>query len=127
MTFEYQIFPDKRCIVQCFSGEMSLQDVVRCSELMWKDARYDRSFDGISDLRGCTTKAALPDVKALVTHLRNPQASVGRWATIIYDPRATALTMLVRQAMPWFAIDIFSSWKGACAALDLPQEKFKAP
>lgn len=128
MTFEYQIFPEKRCIVQCFTGEVSLEDVMRCCQEMWADARYDRSYDGISDLRQCTTKAVPADVAALVGFLRNPQTSVGRWATIFSDPKSTALTMLVRRAIrPWMWIEVFSSWEGACRGLgvDVPQQGWK--
>ena len=127
MTFEYQIFPEKRCIVQSFTGEVSLQDVVRCSELMRRDERYDRSFDGISDLRRCTPKAGLTDVGELVAFFKNPQTSAGRWAAILSDPRGTALTMLMGRAVrPWMWIEVFSSWDGACKALgvELAQDGF---
>lgn len=120
MNFAYRIFPEKRCIVQCFWGDVSLRDVIECSKSMWADAAYDPAFDGISDLRGCTTRAVPSDVPALIAFLRNPQASSGRWATIFTDPRGTALTMLFKNAIfPKLWIEIYSSWEGACKALNL--------
>jgi hypothetical protein len=48
---DYAIFPAKRLILERLSGPISYQDLVSLTEKVWNDDLYDKSYNGIIDVR----------------------------------------------------------------------------
>jgi hypothetical protein len=120
MTFEYIVLPDKRCIAQRFTGALTLDDVVACTETMWADTLYDQQYDIISDLT-LSTAAALPrDVYSLISFLKRPETSKGRCAAIFSDPKATALGYFFKSLSTFnHRMRVFSTWEAASEHLQV--------
>ena len=120
MNYRHVVVPEQRLIVLRFTGEVSLGDVMRSSEVLWRDPGYDRTFHIISDLSAVSPRANPRDVVTLRDFYKRPEASIGRWAMIFSDPILTALGLLFRSAA---AIDrrigVFSTWEGACDFLNV--------
>ena len=116
--FDYVILPEVRCIVQRFTGMVTLGDVMEASARMWEDPMYDRHYDVLSDLRGAETSAVPRDVYDLLAFLRRPEVSVGRCAAIFADRKGTALAYFFRAASALNSqMEVFSTWEGAAEYL----------
>ncbi|MEJ1974597.1 MAG: hypothetical protein WDM96_19790, partial [Lacunisphaera sp.] len=125
MKFTYTILPERRLNILRFKGSVSVQDITTVLQQFWADRRYNPEFNGIVSLEGVTTRAKMEDLKVLLDFLENRRQSVGWWAAILTEPKATALALIFKAAFHGsFNLEIVSDWEGACRFLqvDMPAE-----
>jgi hypothetical protein len=128
MKFSYTILPERRLNILRFKGSVSVQDVTTMIQQFWADERYNAEYNGIVSLEGVTTRAKIEDLKVLLTFLESHRESVGWWAAILTEPKATALALIFKAAFQGsFNLEIVSDWEGACRFLqvDLPENVAK--
>ncbi len=125
MKFSYTILPERRLNILRFKGSVSVQDVTTVLQQFWADARYNPEYNGIVSLEGVTTRAKMEDLKVLLDFLENRRQSVGWWAAILTEPKATALALIFKAAFHGsFNLEIVADWEAACRFLqvDMPAE-----
>lgn len=118
MIFHYVILPELRCIALRCKGTLSLSNLMDCSEKLWGDPLYDKSYTGIADFSHATIDVQASDIPLLVDFYKRPQTSTGRWAVVVSDPKSTALILIFKASastQPWF--EIFTSWESSCTFL----------
>lgn len=128
MKFSYTILPERRLSILRFKGSVSVQDVMTVIQQFWADERYNPEYNGIVSLEGVTTRAKIEDLKALLDFLEGHRKSVGWWAAILTEPKATALALIFKAAFHGsFNLEIVADWEAACRFLqvDLPQTAVK--
>jgi len=128
MKFSYTILPERRLNILRLKGSVSIQDVVTVIQQFWADERYNPEYNGIVSLEGVTTRAKIEDLKVLLNFLEERRESVGWWAAILTEPKATALALIFKAAFQGsFNLEIVSDWEGACRFLqvDLPENVAK--
>lgn len=123
MKFRYDIFPEKRLIVQRYAGEISMQDFIICSELMWSDPKYSTGYNGIADLTQSVLKMNLLELPSLATRILGIGCvSKGRWVVLASTPVVTALAFLFQQTIQaHHSLEVFSTWEAACSFLGVEQ------
>lgn len=128
MKFTYEIFPQKRLILQRYAGDFSLGELRAATERLWADPRYDRAYDGIADLSAAGT-TPIEDLRGLIQFLSgNRSLSTGRWAVVVSAPYATACALLYKKAMSHrHPFEVFSTWDGACQFLGADLEPSALP
>ncbi|WP_438483635.1 hypothetical protein [Oleiharenicola lentus] len=118
--YSHTILVEKRTIIQRFSGQVGLGDVIGGINRLWADPAYDRNFNGISDLTACTPSASVSDVRSLTNFvIQKHQLSEGRWVVLVSDPMMTALGILFSRSMTKPSIQVCSTWEAACAYLQI--------
>ena len=119
MKFSYEIFPEQRLILQRYTGNPSLADVVASTRRLWADPRYSKTYDGIVDLSSSSAGISMGDLRALIGFMQqNDQTSTGRWGAVTSSPVTTACAMLYQRALaPRHKFEVFSSWDAACGFL----------
>ena len=123
MNYSYLIDAEKRLIALKFVGELSLSQVIRSSEILWQDPRYDPSFPVICDLTEISARAHVRDVPELLAFYNRPETSSGRLAIVLTEPVSTALAFLFRSTAPMkFRVGLFSTWEAACGFLHIDLE-----
>lgn len=124
MKFSYTILPERRLSILRFKGSVSVKDVTTVIEQFWADSRYNPEYNGIVSMEGVTTRAKMEDLKVLLDFLETHRRSVGWWAAILTEPKATALALIFKAAFHGsFNLEIVSSWDAACRVLgiELPE------
>jgi hypothetical protein len=120
---EYAILPCDRLILERLSGPISYQDIVSLTEKVWSDEKYDKSYDGIVDIRHASldmTRANLELFARLI--LASESASEGRVAVISTKPVETALSYLLADRLTeGAALSVFSTWEAVVGHLGLPE------
>jgi|SRR6478609_7402909 len=125
MKFSYTILPERRLNILRFKGSVSVQDVTTVIQQFWADTRYNAEYNGIVSMEGVTTRAKMEDLKVLLDFLEGSRKSVGWWAAILTEPKATALALIFKAAFHGsFNLEIVSDWEAACRFLqvDMPAE-----
>jgi hypothetical protein len=119
LHFSYEIHPDRRVILQRFTGQFSLADLLAAVRRLWADPMYSRNYDGLVDLSETSMGISMADLRALIGFLRqSPETSTGRWGAVVSSPLTTACAMIYRRAAaPRHQFEVFSSWSAACAFL----------
>lgn len=128
MKFSYTILPERRLNLLRFKGSVSVQDVISSIELFRADERHNPEYHGIVCLEGVTTRAKIEDLKVLLNFLESSHKSVGWWAAIMTEPKATALALIFKAAFQGSVnLEIVSDWEAACRFLqvDLPDNVAK--
>ena len=123
MKFSYTILPERRLNILRFKGSVSVLDVTSSIEQFWADERHNPEYNGIVCLEGVTTRAKIEDLKVLLNFLESQRKSVGWWAAILTEPKATALALIFKAAFQGSVnLEIVSDWEAACRFLqvDLP-------
>lgn len=129
MKFSYTILPERRLNILRFKGSVSVQDVTSVIQQFWTDDRYNPEYNGIVSLEGVTTRAKIEDLKVLLDFLENNRKSVGWWAAIFTEPKATALALIFKAAFHGsFNLEIVADWQAACRFLqvEVPENALKA-
>jgi len=120
MKFSYTILPERRLSILRFKGSVSVQDITTVVQQFWADTRYHPEYNGIVCLEGETTRAKVEDLKVLLDFLEGQRRSVGWWAAIMTEPKATALALIFKAAFHGsFNLEIVSDWEAACRFLQL--------
>ena len=120
MKFSYTILPERRLSILRFKGSVSVQDVTTVVQQFWADTRYHPEYNGIVCLEGVTTRAKVEDLKVLLDFLEGQRRSVGWWAAIMTEPKATALALIFKAAFHGsFNLEIVSDWEAACRFLQV--------
>jgi len=128
MKFTYTILPERRLSILRFKGSVAVKDVTAAIDQFWNDQHYNAEFNGIVSLEGVTTRAKIEDLKVLLNYLETNRKSVGWWAAIMTEPKATALALIFKAAFHGsFNLEIVSDWEAACRFLqvDLPEATVK--
>jgi hypothetical protein len=125
MKFSYNIYPDRRLIVQAYEGSFTLEQLIACTRYLWADPQYSPAFNGITELSAMSPSAGLANLPLLMEFLKNePQLSSGRWAAIVSTPIVTAGTLIYKKSMaPQHMFEVFSTWEAACTFLQIDAEK----
>ncbi len=120
---EYMIAPEKRLVFERLRGPVSPQDLITLMQQIWSDPSYDRSFNGIVDVRESIldlNPSSLESFAQLI--LASESASVGRFAIISSKPIETALSFLIAKKLnKGGSISVFSTWDAVVAYLGLPE------
>jgi|SRR6478609_2007833 hypothetical protein len=120
MKFSYTILPERRLSILRFKGSVSVQDITTVVQQFWADTRYHPEYNGIVCLEGVTTRAKVEDLKVLLDFLEGQRRSVGWWAAIMTEPKATALALIFKAAFHGsFNLEIVSDWEAACRFLQV--------
>lgn len=114
MSYHYEILPDERCILQRFTGEVSLGDVLDALKSLFADRLFDRSYCGITDLRGIDLHVQPHEVDTLIDFVAESGVGTARWALVVDDPKSTALGFLYKRKRG-HAIHICGDWRSACS------------
>ncbi|MEZ4649904.1 MAG: hypothetical protein R3E97_14165 [Candidatus Eisenbacteria bacterium] len=93
MSFHYRILKSPPLILECFHGVIDLPSLESAFQRIRTDPSYDPQADGLAMLIGATVDLRVEQVKELVEGvLSRPNASRGRWALLVTEPIATALS-----------------------------------
>lgn len=112
------IWPERRLVIQRISGVVAVREIIAAIQLLWNDARFRGDFNGIIDLRRCTTTAGQADFRILVEFLKQDCPARGHWVALLDDPKSTALALLFKALNPGpFSFDVCSTWETACRHL----------
>lgn len=122
-NLRYAIFPEKMLLVERMSGPVSYQDVVVLTKEVWGDGLYDKSYDGIIDIRQASIDMGHSGLESFVQLLlASESASEGRVAVISSKPVETALSyLLANKLTKGGSVSVFSTWGGVAAYLGLSE------
>ncbi|MFA6962535.1 MAG: hypothetical protein WC205_17395 [Opitutaceae bacterium] len=121
MNYGHAIDPDRRFIFQVYEGHFSLEQVIACTQRLWADPAYCKSYHGIIDISRMCVSHDIAQVRTYISFLQqDPHTSNVRWATITSSPWLTACAMIYRTAMAErHPIEVFSTWSAATDYLHL--------
>ncbi len=120
VAYSHTINPTKRIIIQRFDGTLSLSAVYQGTEQLWADPKYDRNFNGITDLSHSVVSGTVEDVRALSRFVSSrDQASTGRWAVVTNDPKITAFVLVFSRLLTRPSLSVFSTWTAASAFMQV--------
>ncbi|MEO8207050.1 MAG: hypothetical protein ABI615_12785 [Chthoniobacterales bacterium] len=114
--FSFTILPEKSLILLRLDGSFSLEDLFAATMAVWADPNYSESFRGILDLTRTSLHISVSDLHALTRFLReDKKTSLGRWASVVTSPVATAFVFLYKKALaPRQNMEAFSTVEAAC-------------
>jgi hypothetical protein len=125
MNYGHVIDTQRQFIFQVFSGAFSTAQIIACTQRLWNDPAYSKTYSGIADISLMTPSSGSGDLRAVINFLQSDHhTSEGRWAVITSSPLAAASSMVYKKAMAGrHVLEVFSTWE--CASgflqLDLPQ------
>ena len=124
MKFAYEIFPEKRLILESFEGNVAADELFSAFQKVWKDSNYQRSFSGISDLTQADFKISLADFRELEDKMYgHPLKCQGRWVWVSETPNTTAYGFLHENtARLKYPFSILSEWKAAFDWIQVPYD-----
>ena len=121
MSFHYRIFQTPPLIVECFHGAIELSSLEMDLQRLWTDPLYDPQADGLAVLTGARLELRVEHIKELAEGVLSlPEASRGRWALLVTEPVATALSFyLGRLVAERQSFEVFSTLDAAVKWLDV--------
>ncbi len=122
-NFEYAILPRKRLILERLSGPISYLDLVSLTEEIWNDELYDKSYNGIIDIRHASIDMGHSSLKSFAQLiLASESANEGQVAVISSKTVETALMYLLADKLAnRGTISVFSTWEGVFGHLGLAE------
>lgn len=123
LTVKYKILPQYSLIIEYFSGEITLNDVLEAKKSKNSMPDFDPSFNHFIDIRQAKVNVFLSEISEIVKFQEeNQQYIKKRKSAFLADsPEHTSLTMLFMLSMKNLPIDfeVFSTTKAALNWLDL--------
>ena len=119
----FQILPDYRLIIEYYSGEINLDDILNTKIMMTNDAKYDHKFSVIHDFRDARINIHESEIKRVEGFLSENTSIIDKrkGACITNNPHDVAITMLMSFVLNNFPVkvEIFSTIGSALWWLDI--------
>lgn len=95
MKYRYQILPEQQLVVEWLSGEVTLQDILEKTRILFSDPAFSSDFSGITDTRGAEAQLTKVELYAFSDMLKqSQQEGTAPWAIIATDPMLVALSQV---------------------------------
>lgn len=119
MSATYLILPEKRLIIERFTGPTGLEEIKNLLSRVFSDPLFDRTFHTLMDFTKAVLKTGLEEV-ALLCEFISSVAGGGSTAIIAAGPMGTALAMLISKGLSFFTpSEVFSTGEAALNFLGL--------
>ena len=123
--FSYLIHQEAQLVVARFGGEVDAADFRRFFDRLNVDPDYVHSMNGLVDLRWLLPNISPEELHDLADYVVSMNLKNGRWALIVDQPRATALSMLYTKAIDSrYALQVFSTLEGVSGYLGINAADF---
>jgi hypothetical protein len=81
----YKILPKLHCVIEYYSGELRLNDLIEYQKRVAVDEHYDASFNIISDFRESNIQAKTDDVVPFIDFVKKHRPVAKRQSAVITD------------------------------------------
>jgi len=121
MPATYLILPEKRLIIERFTGSTGLEEIKNLLGRVFADPLFDRSFHTLMDFTKAVLKTGLEEVALLCEFISSVAGGcIGSTAIIAAGPMGTALAMLISKGLSFFTpSEVFSTGEAALDFLGL--------
>jgi len=92
----YKILPDKKLIIEYYSGEITVEDLIFFKNVIRKEPNYNWGWNTILDFRDCVLLIKNNDLKELVDFFKNnfERPESRNLAVLSANPNEVALSIL---------------------------------
>jgi len=116
-TAQYKILPELKIMIEYFSVEMSLDDLISHRKIMIHDIEYNPTYNIITDFRDAYLNGNEDDILSFIEFAKNyPNLAAKRRAAILTEtPNQTVISSIYKlklQDLP-FIVKIFSTVSAA--------------
>ena len=126
--FVYAIHAEPSLVVARFAGSVNSADILRFFAQLDADPAYERSMNGLVDLREALPALEPEELKGLADDAVERKLKRGRWALLVEQPRATALSMLYTKAVAArYRLKVFSTLDGLSEYLGIDARPYLSP
>ncbi len=121
MSATYLILPEKRLIIERFTGPTGFEEIKSLLSRVFSDPLFDRTFHTLMDFTKAVLKTGLEEVALLCEFISSVAGGViGSTAIIAAGPMGTALAMLISKGLSFFTpSEVFSTGEAALNFLGL--------
>ncbi|GAB6042122.1 hypothetical protein [Endothiovibrio diazotrophicus] len=115
---EYQINKTIGVMTVRFRGEVTYDDLIHWYEEIAENRDFSSKLDGVTDMRQAKLLLERDDMARIGEYITHHQLIFGRWAILVEDTKATALSMIYgRHTGEVHEAEVFSSDEAASAYL----------
>lgn len=124
MRFAFKIYPEKKLIIESFSGRLSHDFMFECFTKVWNHPDYKKTYRGMSDMQDAELRMSLAEFRTLEARMyEHPLKCQNRWTWIADRPLPTAYGILHEQnAKAEFPFAVYSNWKNGFEWVETPFE-----
>lgn len=121
MSATYLILPEKRLIIERFTGPTGLEEIKNLLSRVFSDPLFDRTFHTLMDFTKAVLKTGLEEVAHLCEFISSVAGSgIGSTAIVAAGTMGTALAMLISKGLSFFTpSEVFSTGEAALNFLGL--------
>jgi len=121
MPATYLILPEKRLIIERFTGPTGLEEIKNLLSRVFSDPLFDRTFHTLMDFTKAVLKTGLEEVALLCEFISSVAGSgIGSTAIVAAGTMGTALAMLISKGLSFFTpSEVFSTGEAALNFLGL--------
>lgn len=121
MSSTYLILPEKRLIIERFTGPTGFEEIKNLLSRVFSDPLFDRTFHTLMDFTNAVLKTGLEEVALLCEFISSiAGGAIGSTAIIAAGPMGTALAMLLSKGLSFFTpSEVFSTGEAALNFLGL--------
>jgi len=121
MPATYLILPEKRLIIERFTGPTGFEEIKSLLSRVFSDPLFDKTFHTLMDFTKAVLKTGLEEVALLCEFISSVAGGViGSTAIIAAGPMGTALAMLISKGLSFFTpSEVFSTGEAALNFLGL--------
>lgn len=115
MSSTYLILPEKRLIIERFTGPTGLEEIKHLLSRVFADPLFDRTFHTLMDFTKAVLRTGLEEVSLLCDFIASiAGGNIGSTAIIAAGPIGTALAMLLSKGLSIFTpSEVFSTGEAA--------------
>lgn len=121
MPATYLILPEKRLIIERFTGPTGFEEIKNLLRRVFSDPLFDRTFHTLMDFTKAVLKTGLEEVALLCEFISSVAGSgIGSTAIVAAGTMGTALAMLISKGLSFFTLsEVFSTGEAALNFLGL--------
>lgn len=115
--FQYKILPQKKLIIEYYSGTLYREDLIFCKQSLFQNVAYNMTYNILHDFRDVTFEAGLPDVNTFIDFVKTSKVSYAQKKIALLTDHSNQVTMSYLFKMlkkeTYLITEIFNTVEGA--------------
>lgn len=122
MQYTYQIIPEHRLVIEVVTGEVTLEELIRKTEVIFTNAAYQPGYIAMMDFRQAVSRMSKVELYGYTNLVSKTEFfGISKCAIITNNPGLVALSQIFKQRMPnQETFETFSTIKAAAAFVGSP-------
>lgn len=126
---QYFILDEFKLIIEVFSGQIFLQDLIDLKQRQLEDSRFNPDYNSITDLYDAKMNLPVNDIKTYIEHYSKLNRLHGsrKCAILTSSPKAAAIAMVYRNYASGFPMsyEVFTTVEATMRWVEIAESEFE--